>query len=337
MKAIGYQQSLPVQDPRCLIDVQMEPPSPGPRDLLVRVRAVSVNPVDTKLRRNVAPAPGQVKVLGWDAAGVVEAIGAEVRNYREGDAVFYAGAIDRQGTNAELHVVDERIVGKAPTRVSAAEAAALPLTAITAWELLFERLRMGPDKGAGQSLLIIGGAGGVGSVLIQLARQLTQLKVIATASRPETRDWCLGLGAHAVVDHGKPLPPQLAPIAAEGVDLVASLTQTDMHLDAIVEALKPQGQLALIDDPARFDMSKLKRKSVSAHWEFMFTRSLYRTPDMDRQRELLNDVAALVDSGRLRSTASSDFGEMSAANLRRAHELIESGKACGKAVLHGYA
>ena len=222
-------------------------------------------------------------------------------------------------------------------RSSAAQAAALPLTAITAWELLFERLRLGPDNGANQSLLIIGGAGGVGSFLIQLARQLTQLKVIATASRPETKDWCIALGAHAVIDHGKPLASQVTQIAADGVDLVASLTQTDLHLDAIVEAIKPQGQLALIDDPSRFDMSKLKRKSASVHWEFMFTRSLYRTPDMHRQRELLNEVAALIDSGRLRSTASADFGEISAANLRLAHKLIESGKACGKVVLHGYA
>lgn len=336
MKAVGYEFALPLDDERSLLDLELDAPIPGPRDLLVRVRAVSVNPVDIKVRRGVNPVAGRMKVLGWDAAGIVEAVGSQVRHFQPGDRVFYAGAIDRQGTNAELHVVDERIAGKAPASLTDAEAAALPLTTITAWELLFERLQIARDAGAGSHLLIVGAAGGVGSILIQLARQLTRLNVIATASREETREWCRGLGAHAVIDHSQPLGPQIADIAPRGVDLVASLTHTDLHFDAIVDALKPQGRIALIDDPAHLDVTKLKRKSASLHWELMFTRSLFGTPDMERQRSLLEEAAALIDDGRLRTTATTDFGVMSAFSLRRAHALLESGKAHGKVVLHGY-
>ena len=337
MKAVAYYQSLPSSDPRSLQDIELPAPTPGPRDLLVAVRAISVNPVDTKIRRNVAPGDGQAKVLGWDVAGVVQAVGSEVSLFQVGDEVFYAGALQRQGGNSELHVVDERIVGHKPTRLGFAEAAALPLTAITAWELLFERLKIAEGSASsGQSLLIIGAAGGVGSILTQLARQLTGLTVIGTASRPETADWVKQLGAHHVIDHSQPLLAQLQQLGIQQVNHVASLTHTDQHYDQLIEALAPQGQLALIDDPAQLDVVKLKRKSLSLHWEFMYTRSLFETPDMQAQHALLERVAQLIDAGTLRTTLGEHFGSINASNLRRAHVLLESGKARGKIVLEGF-
>lgn len=337
MKAVGYRKSLPITDESSLLDVELPRPAPGPRDLLVAVKAVSVNPVDTKVRRRAAPPEGEVKVLGWDAAGVVEAVRSDVSLFRPGDEVFYAGSIARPGTNAEYHLVDERIVGRKPRSLTFAQAAALPLTSITAWELLFDRLGVAAGKSAdNRSLLVIGGAGGVGSVLIQLARRLTGLTVIATASRPETREWCLGLGAHQVIDHATPLDRELKAIGLGQVELVAGLTQTDKHFPAIVEAIAPQGKFALIDDPASLDISAFKRKSVSIHWEFMFTRPVFETPDMIAQHRLLNDVADLVDDGVIKTTLGEEIGKIDAANLRRAHATIESGKAKGKLVLSGF-
>ncbi len=336
MKAVAYLQALPITNPDALQDVALPAPVPGARDLLVRVKAISVNPVDTKVRANTAPAPGQSKVLGWDAVGVVEAVGNAVTQFQAGDRVYYAGSITRPGANSELHLVDERIAAKAPTTLTDAQAAALPLTTITAYELLFDRLKVPQGGGAGQTLLVIGGAGGVGSILIQLARQLTQLKVIATASRPETRQWCLDLGAHAVIDHAKPLAAELKAGDLGPVDWVASLTQTPQHYAQIIEALKPQGAMAVIDDMQGLDLMQLKGKSIALHWEMMFTRSMFETPDMGEQGRLLAEVAALVDAGRIRTTVNANFGTINAANLRRAHALIESGKAQGKLVLEGF-
>uniref|UniRef100_C5CLJ2 Zinc-type alcohol dehydrogenase-like protein n=1 Tax=Variovorax paradoxus (strain S110) TaxID=543728 RepID=C5CLJ2_VARPS len=336
MKAIGYYQPLPIDNPESLQDIEMPAPVAGPRDLLVRVKAISVNPVDTKVRRNMAPEAGQPKVLGWDAAGTVEAVGAGVKNFKIGDRVYYAGSIVRPGANAELHAVDERIAALAPTSLDDAQAAALPLTTITAYELLFDRLKVPKNGGAGQTLLVTGGAGGVGSILIQLARQLTQLRVVATASRAETRAWCLALGAHAVIDHSKPLAAELKAAGIGEVDMVASLTQTGQHYAQIIESLKPQGQLAVIDDLPSLDAMPLKTKSISLHWEMMFARSRFETPDIAEQGALLAEVAALVDAGRIRTTANASFGAINAANLRKAHALIESGKAQGKVVLAGF-
>ncbi|MDR8016865.1 zinc-binding alcohol dehydrogenase family protein [Ectopseudomonas guguanensis] len=338
MKAVAYYQSLPAEHPEALQDVQLDAPSPGPHDLLVEVRAISVNPVDTKIRLGVAPENGAAKVLGWDASGVVQAVGSEVSLFQPGDRVFYAGAIDRAGANSELHLVDQRIVGKMPQSLSFAEAAALPLTAITAWELLFERLQVAEGStDQGQSLLIVGAAGGVGSILTQLARRLTGLTVIGTASRPETQAWVRELGAHHVIDHNKPLSEELARIGIGQVSHVASLTQTDQHYAQLIECLQPQGRLALIDDPLQpLDVMQLKRKSLSLHWELMFTRSLYQTADMIEQHRLLQRVAELVDSGVIRTTLGEHFGRINAANLRRAHALLESGKAKGKIVLEGF-
>lgn len=309
---------------------------PGPRDLLVRVLAISVNPVDTKIRRNRTPAAGQVEVLGWDAVGIVEGLGAQATQFKLGDRVYYAGTINRPGANSELHLVDERIAAHAPKTLADAEAAALPLTSITAYELLFDRLRIAKNSGGGQSLLVIGGAGGVGSILIQLARQLTQLQVIATASRPETKQWCLDLGAHAVIDHSQPLSTGLKAAGIDGVDYVAALTQTQTHYPQIIESLKPQGAIAVIDDMDGLDVMKLKSKSISLHWELMFTRPMFQTPDMGEQGRLLTEVAALVDAGRIRSTANTAMGAINAENLRRAHALVESGRAQGKVVLAGF-
>ncbi|MDP9510210.1 zinc-binding alcohol dehydrogenase family protein [Pseudomonas protegens] len=337
MKAIAYYASLPIDDPKSLQDIELPEPVAGPRDLLVEVKAISVNPVDTKVRQNVQPEGGAAKVLGWDVAGVVKAVGSEVSLFKVGDRVFYAGSIARAGGNSELHTVDERIVGHMPKSLGFAEAAALPLTAITAWELLFERLQISQDRSdQGQSLLIVGAAGGVGSILTQLARQLTGLKVVGSASREQTQAWVRELGAHGVVDHRQPLSAELKRIGINQVTHVASLTQTDTHLDELVEALVPQGKLALIDDPKSLDVTKLKRKSLSLHWEFMYTRSLFETADMQEQHVLLNKVAELIDAGTLRTTVGEHFGQINAANLRRAHALLESGTAKGKIVLEGF-
>lgn len=338
MKAVAYYQSLPADHPEALQDVQLAEPTPGPHDLLVEVRAISVNPVDTKIRLGVKPENGAAKVLGWDATGIVKAVGSEVSLFQPGDRVFYAGAIDRAGANSELHLVDERIVGHMPNSLSFAEAAALPLTAITAWELLFDRLQVAAGSAdQGQSLLIVGAAGGVGSILTQLARRLTGLTVIGTASRPETQAWVRELGAHHVIDHSKPLSEELARIGIGQVTHVASLTQTDQHYAQLVESLEPQGRLALIDDPLQpLDVMQLKRKSLSLHWELMFTRSLYQTEDMIEQHRLLERVSNLVDSGVIKTTLGEHFGTINAANLRRAHALLESGKAKGKIVLEGF-
>ncbi|WP_300657411.1 zinc-binding alcohol dehydrogenase family protein [Pseudomonas sp.] len=338
MKAIAYYHSLPAEHPEALQDIQLAQPSPGPRDLLVQVKAISVNPVDTKIRSNVAPENGEAKVLGWDASGIVQAVGSEVTLFQPGDQVFYAGAINRAGANSELHVVDERIVGHMPHSLPFAEAAALPLTAITAWELLFERLQIAEGSSdVGQSLLIVGAAGGVGSILTQLARQLTGLTVIGSASRPETQAWVRELGAHHVIDHSRPLHEELQRIGINQVTHVASLTQTDQHFDQLIDSLAPQGRLALIDDPRQpLDVMKLKRKSLSLHWELMFTRSLFETADMIEQHRLLERVAELIDAGVLKTTLGEHFGTINAANLRRAHALLESGQARGKVVLEGF-
>ena len=335
MKAVGYTSSLPVENNASLIDLTLASPVCGAHDLLVRVSAISINPVDTKIR--ISRVPGNTpEVLGWDAVGIVEAVGAQVVNFKPGERVFYAGAIDRPGCNSEQHVVDARLVGHAPGSLDDAQAAALPLTAITAWEILFERLAVSPDGGAGLSLLITAAAGGVGSILIQLARRLTRLTVIATASRKESAAWVKELGAHHVIDHHQAWLPQLAALGISEVSMVASLSHTPEHFEQIIEALAPQGKLALIDDFDSLPIMQLKAKSISLHWELMFTRSLFQTSDMQKQGELLEEIARLVDAGTLRTTLGQNMGQINAANLRAAHALIESGKSIGKVVLAGW-
>lgn len=338
MKAVAYQKNLPIDDPAALQDIELPDPVATGRDLLVEVKGISVNPVDYKIRKGRLPAAGQWGVLGWDAAGIVRAVGPEVTLFKQGDQVWYAGDITRSGSNAELQLVDERIVGRMPARLGFAEAAALPLTAITAWELLFDRLSVVPGKRpTGESLLIVGAAGGVGSVLTQLASRLTPLTVIGTASRPETQSWVRELGAHHVIDHTRPLADELQRIGRKNVTMVAGLNDSEGHFAQIAEVIAPQGRFALIDDPVGpLDVMKLKGKSVSLHWELMFTRSLFQTDDMIAQHRLLTEVAELVDAGVIRSTAAEQMGTINAANLRRAHALIESGKSRGKVVLAGF-
>lgn len=338
MKAVGYKKSLPIEDQDALIDFDTTKPEPKGRDIRVAVKAISANPVDYKMRKRAAPPEGETKILGYDAAGVVDAVGPEVTLFKPGNEVFYAGSILRPGTNSEFHLVDERIVGNKPKSLSFAHAAALPLTSITAWELLFDRLGAVPGKSIDpRTLLITGGAGGVGSILIQLARRLTGLTVVATATRPESQKWCLDLGAHAVIDHGKPMKEQIEKLKLPPVALVASLTFTDQHYKSIAEFMAPQGRFGLIDDPAEFTMSTFKGKAISVHWESMFTRSSFQTPDMIAQHHLLNDVADLIDKGVLRTTLDQTFGTINAANLKRAHALLESGKSRGKIVLEGWS
>lgn len=337
MKAVGYHQAGSIDREDALLDLEVPAPVPGGRDLLVRVKAVSVNPVDVKVRSSSARSDADPKILGFDAAGIVEAVGSDVSLFNVGDEVFYAGDITRQGTNSELHLVDERIVGHKPKSVDWAGAAALPLTSITAWELLFDRLAVpyGKKKGGG-SILVINGAGGVGSILIQIARRLTGLTVIATASRPETIEWVKQMGAHYVIDHHKPLDEELARIGHPEVNYVAGLTASDQYLPLFPKIVAAQGHIALIDDPATFDIVPLKRKAITVAWELMFTRSIFQTEDMIEQHKLLEEVAHLVDTGVLKSTLTDTLKPINAANLKRVHEIVESGKAIGKTVLEDF-
>ncbi|MDU0363341.1 zinc-binding alcohol dehydrogenase family protein [Rhizobium sp. 25PS6] len=337
MRAVAYKTPQPISAETSLIDVELPMPEPRGHDLLVEIKAVSVNPVDVKVRAHSAPPAGEFKVLGWDAAGIVKAVGADVTLFKPGDEVFYSGVISRPGTNAEFHLVDERIVGTKPKSLHFAAAAALPLTSITAYEALFDRLKVQDAvSGAGRSILIIGGAGGVGSIAIQIARALTDLTVIATASRPETQNWVKELGAHHVVDHSRPIAPQVAALGIGTPGFIFSTTNTDSHIGDIVEAIAPQGRFVLIDDPKTLDIMPFKRKAVSVHWELMFTRPLYGTPDMIEQHKLLNRISELVDAGKIRTTLSEIVGPINAANLKTTHAMVESGRMKGKAVLAGF-
>lgn len=337
MKAIGYTSAGAIDRPEALEDIELPRPVASGHDLLVAVQAISVNPVDTKVRRNASPEAGQYKVLGWDVAGRVVEVGAEVTGFAVGDEVYYAGSIARPGANSEFHLVDARIVGRKPATLSPAEAAALPLTAITAWEMLFDRIDIRrPVPGAANAILVVGGAGGVGSIAIQLIRALTDLTVIATASRPETQDWVRELGAHHVIDHSKPLAAQVEALGLGAPAFVFSTTETHRHIGEIAALIAPQGRFGLIDDPESLNIMGLKRKAVSIHWEMMFTRPMFATPDMDEQGKLLNAVAKLVDEGRVKTTVTEVLSPINAATLKQAHALIETGKARGKIVIAGF-
>lgn len=336
MKAIGYGEAGTLDRADALIAFETARPEPRARDIVVRVQAVSVNPVDTKIRANRPPEGDEPAILGWDAVGEVVALGSEASRFKIGETVWYAGAIDRPGTNAEYHCVDERIVGHAPKSVSATQAAALPLTTLTAYEMLFDRLEVTrPVAGAAPAVLIIGGAGGVGSIAIQLLRAKTALTVIATASRPETADWAKALGANHVIDHSKPLSAQIEALGLGAPGHVFSTTHSHLYVAQTAELIAPQGRFGLIDDPESFDIGPFKRKSISTHWEFMYTRSLFGTPDMGAQGAILDEVAAMIDTGTIRSTATETLGQMSVETLRQAHAKLESGKARGKLVMEG--
>jgi NADPH2:quinone reductase len=329
MRAIGSYDGLPLSDPHSLVDVELPTPELRARDVLVRVQAVSVNPADVKRRASLGRSETPV-VLGYDAAGIIEEVGPEVSTLAVGDEVYYAGDITRQGSNAELQAVDERIVAGRPGSLSFPEAAALPLTSITAWETLFERFRL--TAGSRGTLLIMGAAGGVGSVMIQLVKQLTGLAVLATATRPASIDWVCALGADRVVNHHD-LVDSVRSHGVDQVDYIFSPHSRD-NVEAYAEIIRPFGEITAIDEPAGLDLLALKGKSVAWHWELMFTRSMFETPDMIEQKHLLSRVAELVDEQRLRTTMTERIADFSAAGLKRAHELVESGRMTGKVVVH---
>lgn len=338
MKAVALTRYLPIDDPQSLLDVELPVPTASGHDVLVRVEAISVNPVDTKIRSPKPQVEAQPKVLGYDAAGVVEAVGEHVTLFQPGDEVYYAGDVTRSGSNAQFQLVDERLVGRKPTTLDFAQAAALPLTAITAWELLFDRMPYSIDmEGNTRSLLIIAGGGGVGSIAIQLARH-ADFTVIATASRTETADWCKSMGAHHVIDHRQPLAPQLESLGFKQVDAVLNLADTDRYWEVIGEIIAPLGHVGLIVEPS--GLLKIgdpyKAKSVGIHWEMMFARPRFRTADMIEHHRLLGRVASLVDAGELRTTHTETLGSINAANLREAHRRLESGTTIGKLVLAGW-
>ncbi|VXC06552.1 conserved hypothetical protein [Burkholderia sp. 8Y] len=338
MKAIGLTRYLPISNPESLVDIELDKPTPTGRDLLVRIEAIAVNPVDTKVRAPKDKIEDTPRVLGWDAAGVVQAIGPDVSLFKVGDAVYYAGDITRQGANSEFHLIDERIVGAKPKSLDFTHAAALPLTTITAWEALFDRLKVSAEgKDAGKTVLIIGGAGGVGSIGIQLAKQVAKLDVIATASRPESAKWAMELGADRIVDHFGDIPAQLKHAGVPQVDYVLIFNDTDKHFAAAAEVVKPQGSICTIVENAKpLPVELLKAKSAAFHWEFMFTRAMFQTPDMIEQHKLLSEVARLIDAGTIRTTLGKNLGKIDAANLREAHRLLEEGRAIGKLVLTGF-
>ena len=342
MKAIAFARSLPINDPESLIDIELPQPTASGHDLLVKVNAIAVNPVDYKIRLNRPPADGTYKVLGWDAVGEVIATGESVTQFKPGDLVFYAGDLNRQGSNAEYQLVDERIVGSKPRSLSDAEAAALPLTAITAWELLFEHLLIKQQSAdsserSDEVILVVGAAGGVGSILLQLAKSITGATIIATASRESSQAWVKKLGAHHVVDHTKPLQAQIEALGIGQVTHVASLNGTGYYFEDYTELLVPFGKIAMIDDPSKpLDVMKLKFKSLSLHIEFMFARSMFNAADLIEQSHLLNRVSDLVDQGYLQTTAGKNLGTINAQNLKAAHEELESGTSIGKIVLAGF-
>jgi alcohol dehydrogenase len=336
MQAIGFTGARELTDADAFVSYNCEMPAPIGHDLLVAVKAVSVNPVDTKVRMRTSEPQDPPRILGWDAAGIVQAVGSEVTLFEPGDEVFYAGDITRPGSNASHQLVDERIVGHKPKSLDFAHAVALPLTAITAWEALFERLGIDPESDAGKRILIIGGAGGVGSIAIQLARKVANLEVIATASRDASRDWCLSLGASYVINHYHDLKQALALLNMDSVDYILCLHDTDHYFPVMAELIAPQGMIcSIVETTELHDLDVLKSKSAGFVWEFMFTRSMYQTEDMIRQHELLNQVADLVDAGLVNSTLNNLLGGISAGNIARAHELLETGRSIGKTVLDG--
>ena len=341
MKAIGYTKSLPIEDSESLTDIVLPQPVATGRDLLVQVKAIAVNPVDYKIRQKVSPPEGQYKVLGWDAVGEVVAGGELVTHFKPGDMVFFAGDLNRQGSNAEYLLVDEQLVGKKPKSLSNSEAAALPLTAITAWEMIFEHLSIekqnpGSSERSDEVILVVGAAGGVGSIFIQLAKAITGATIIATASRESSRAWVKKLGADYVVDHTKPLQAQIEGLHIGRVTHVASLNKTESYFESYIELLAPFGKIAIIDDPQTLDVMKMKLKSLSLHIEFMFARSMFKAEDMNEQSHLLNRVSDLVDQGYIKSTVGKNLGTINAHNLRVAHQELESGRSIGKIVLEGF-
>lgn len=341
MKAVGYSKCLPISEAESLKNIELPQPIAKGHDLLVKVKAIAVNPVDYKIRQMVSPVDSQDKVLGWDAVGEVIATGKDVVQFKPGDMVYYAGDLNRQGSNAEYQLVDERIVGNKPKSLTNAEAAALPLTAITAWELLFEHLAIKQQtpktvERTNEVILVVGAAGGVGSIMLQLAKAISGATIIGTASRESSQAWVKKLGADYVIDHTKPLQPQIEALDIGQVTHVASLNSTDSYFESYIELLAPFGKIALIDDPENLPVMKMKLKSLSLHIEFMFARSMFNAEDMNQQSHLLNRVSDLIDQGYIQTTIGKHLGAISADNLKVAHAELESGRSIGKIVLEGF-
>lgn len=341
MRAIGFYRYLPVEDPESLMEVEVPDPEPQGRDLRVRVKAVSVNPVDTKVRARQEGVLTEPRIPGWDAAGVVEAVGSHVSLFQAGDEVYYAGDISRPGCDSQYHLVDERIAGRKPASLSFEQAAAMPLTTITAWEALFDRLEVDPSisaDGQRRSVLIIGGAGGVGSIAVQLAKKKAGLNVIATASRGESAAWCRKLGADEVINHHEPFAEEFKRIGAAEVDYILCFNSTEMHIQNMADVIKPQGKVCTIVETKNsqpVNINVFQRKSAAFMWELMFTRPLFQTPDMQAQHDLLNEAGRMLDQGLLQTTLTENYGPLTAENLRRAHGTLESGSMIGKLVLSG--
>ncbi|QRM90237.1 zinc-binding alcohol dehydrogenase family protein [Lacinutrix sp. WUR7] len=335
MKAIGYKENLPIDNVNSLQDIEIKTPKATGRDILVEIKAISVNPADYKVRANMPVQGDDWKIIGWDATGIVKQVGEDVTLFNVGDEVWYAGDFTRQGSYAQFQVVDERIIGKKPTSLSYAEAAALPLTTLTAYEMLFDRLEVSKDD-ANKSILIIGAAGGVGSIMVQLAKKLTKLNIIATASREETTDWLKELGADTVINHRNKLSEEFEKYSLPAPEYVVSLNATEQHVDEIVKLIKPQGKFGFIDDPKVMNVMPFKGKAVSTHIELMFTRAMFQTEDMIEQHNILNKASELIDNGTIKTTLGENFGTINAENLRKAHAFLETGKAKGKIVLEGF-
>ncbi len=335
MKAIGFKENLPIYNVKSLQDIELDTPKATGRDILVEIKAISVNPADYKVRAGMPVEGDDWKVIGWDATGIVKEVGDNVTLFNVGDEVWYAGDFMRQGSYAEYQIVDERIVGKKPSSLSYAEAAALPLTTLTAWEMLFDRLQVAKDD-ANKSILVIGAAGGVGSILVQLAKKLTKLNIIGTASREETTKWLKELGADSVINHRHKLSEEFEKYNLPAPEYVVSLNGTEQHIDEIVKVIKPQGKFGFIDDPKSLNVMPFKGKAVSTHIELMFTRSMFQTEDMIEQHNILNEVSKLIDNGTIKTTLGENFGTINAENLRKAHAFLETGKAKGKIVLEGF-
>ncbi|WP_282054919.1 zinc-binding alcohol dehydrogenase family protein [Maribacter luteus] len=335
MKAIGYKENLPIEDSKSLQDVELAMPKATGRDILVEIKAISVNPADYKVRAGMPVEGDDWKIIGWDATGTVKEVGEDVSLFKVGDEVWYAGDFTRQGSYAQFQVVDERIVGKKPLSLSYAEAAALPLTTLTAWEMLFDRLEVAKID-ANKSILVIGAAGGVGSILVQLAKKLTKLNIIATASREETTAWLQELGADTVINHRNKLSEEFEKFSLPAPEYVVSLNATEQHVNEIAKLIKPQGKFGFIDDPKSLNVMPFKGKAVSTHIELMFTRAMFQTEDMIEQHHILDKVSELIDNGTIKTTLGENFGTINAENLRKAHAFLETGKAKGKIVLEGF-
>ncbi len=334
MKAVAYTDNLPISNPKSLVDITLERPHAEGHDLLVEIKAISVNPADAK-RRMVAPPTALDKgILGWDAAGIVKEVGSDVTLFKPGDHVYYAGDVRRAGCNSQFQLVDERLVGTMPSNLDFAQAASLPLTSICAWEIIFDRLAITPTSK--HAVLVVGASGGLGSMVVQLLKQLTKCTVIGTASREISIAWVKELGADFVINHNEPLKPQLDQLDIPAIENVISLNGTEKHFPFITELIAPQGSIALSDDPNNLDARLLKQKCLSLHWEWMFTRSYFQTTDMIEQHHILEQIGEIVEQNKIRSTANKNFGKITAENLRKAHELIESHQSVGKIVLEGF-